>query len=384
MKIVVAGGDGYIGWPLSLKLANNYPHAEIIIIDNGLKRKLIKEQGTESVTPILPLKNRVEEANKEKIFQKLSFKDFDVSSDELAKFMAKERPNIFYHLAQIPSAPYSMANVDGAVNTIVNNEIGNTRLAWAVRKYCPECHIIKLGSFGEYFAEELDVAEGYFCPEYNGKKSTVPVPYPRKADDIYHITKINDSNILAMATSQWNLKVTEIMQATIFGIGTEETDLKESLYNRFDCDSNFGTVVNRFVAQAILKKELTIYGTGKQRTGLMYLEDAVESLASLADLDIKFGEHKIINHLSEKDFCINEIADMVIKCANKYGLSIVAKHGDNPRHENVLEKKNYSIETSYRKAITPMEIAISEMLQIAEKYKERITPELVRVGKTWF
>ena len=384
MKIVVAGGDGYIGWPLSLKLAKNYPNAKIIIIDNGLKRRLIEKQSTESITPILSLENRVKEANAEVSFKNLSFRDIDVSSEELAKFMALERPNIFYHLAQIPSAPYSMANVNGAVHTLVNNEVGNTRLAWAVRKYCPECHIIKLGSFGEYFADELDVAEGYFCPEYKGKKSTVPVPYPRRADDVYHITKINDSNILAMATSQWNLKVTEIMQATIFGIGTEETLLKESLYNRFDCDSNFGTVVNRFVAQAILKKELTIYGTGKQRTGLMYLRDAIESLVSLVDLDSKFGEHKIINHVSEKDFCINEIADVVINCANKYGIKIVAKHGDNPRSENVLEKKKYSIESSYAKSITPIETAISEMIQLADRYKDRISPEFVGVGKTWF
>ena len=108
---------------------------------------MIEKQSTESITPILSLENRVKEANAEVSFKNLSFRDIDVSSEELAKFMALERPNIFYHLAQIPSAPYSMANVNGAVHTLVNNEVGNTRLAWAVRKYCPECHIIKLGSF---------------------------------------------------------------------------------------------------------------------------------------------------------------------------------------------------------------------------------------------
>ena len=384
MKIVVAGGDGYIGWPLSLRLAKNYPEAEVIIIDNCLKRLLIKNQGTESVVPIISLKDRVFEANKEDSFKNLSFRTIDVTTSELAKFMANERPNIFYHLAQIPSAPYSMANVDGAVHTLINNEVGNTRLVWAVRKYCPECQIIKLGSFGEYCAEELDVAEGYFCPIYNGKQSTVPVPYPRRADDVYHITKINDSNILAMASSQWNLKVTEIMQATIFGVGTKETLSKESLHNRFDCDPNFGTVVNRFVAQAVLEKELTIYGTGNQRTGLMYLGDAIDSLASLVDLKCTFGEHKIINHLSEKDYCINEIADIVIDSAKEFGLNIVAKHGDNPRAENVLLKKAYDIESSYKKSVTPMKKAVAEMIKLAEQNKSRISPEFVRVGKTWF
>ena len=383
MKIVIAGGDGYIGWPLSLKLAKNNPEAEVIIIDNCLKRKLIKNQGTRSVIPILSLEDRVIEANKEESFKNLSYKSIDVTTPELANFMAHARPDIYYHLAQIPSAPYSMLNVDGSVHTLINNEVGNTRLVWAVRKYCPECHIIKLGSFGEYCAEELDVAEGYFCPEYKGRKATVPIPYPRRANDIYHITKINDSNILTMAASQWNLKVTEIMQATIFGVGTEETLSKESLQNRFDCDTSFGTVVNRFVAQAVLEKELTVYGTGNQRTGLMYLEDAVNSLASLVEMNPNFGEHKIINHLSEKDFCINEIADVVIDCACQYGLDIVAKHGANPRAENVLVKKIYDIESSYEKSITPMKEAISKMIELTGKNKSRI-PHFFEAPLTWF
>ena len=162
----------------------------------------------------------------------------------IENFIAKEKPDIFYHLGQIPSAPYSMKDVDQAVHTISNNEIGNTRVVFALRKYSPDCHLI-IGSFGEYYSRFRYYGR-LFSTYLYPKKSTSKVPFPREADDVYHITKINDSNIISMACRQWGLRVSEIMQATIFGIGIEENLKHKGLYNRFDCDHNFGTVVNRF------------------------------------------------------------------------------------------------------------------------------------------
>ena len=382
-KIVIAGGDGYVGWPLSLRLSNLYPKDKIIILDNLIKREIIQNLGAQSIVPIEKINNRISIANDVLQFQNLSFVKLDVASPEIAGFIATEKPDIFYHLGQIPSAPYSMKNVDQAVHTISNNELGNTRIVWALRKYSPDCHLIKLGSFGEYYSEDLDIAEGYFQPSYNGRKSISQVPFPREADDVYHITKINDSNILSMACRQWGLRVSEIMQATIFGIGIEENLKHSGLYNRFDCDHSFGTVVNRFVTQALCERELTVYGSGKQRTGLMYLNDAIESLAMISKTYPQRGQHKIINHVSEKDFCISEIADVVVKIAKKHNLNILIKYGDNPRNENVITKKKYSIETTIVKNVTPIEKAVDEMFCLIKKFKDRIQPEYLKVGNPW-
>ena len=47
-------------------------------------------------------------------------------------------------------------------------------------------------------------------------------------------------------------------------------------------------------------------------------------------------------------------------------------------------KEKYSIESSYAKSITPIETAISEMIQLADRYKDRISPELLELGKRGF
>ena len=327
-SILLLGGDGYTGWPLCLKLARRYPEREIVVVDNFTRRRLVEEVGGNSLLPVRSMPERLEALRRIYDLNNVVFYEFDVNSPRLEEVLREHKPDIIYHLAQQASAGYSMKGVDEALFTIQNNELGNMRLLWSIRCTVPHAHLIKLGSFGEYAKTGLEIAEGYFFPEYKGQKATVKTPYPRKSDDIYHITKINDTNFIAMACEQWGMKITDIMQATIVGTQTEEIQDHPELFTRFDYDSTFGTVLNRFMAQVLCKYPLTIYGSGHQRTGLMHIEDSMTSLVNLAESVPDAGEHRVINHVTEQRYSINEIADMVKLVAERKGHSVDFLRGE--------------------------------------------------------
>lgn len=375
MRIAVLGGDGYLGWPLALKLAGRYPHAEILLVDNGLRRKMVAEVGGNSITPILPLEQRLEQLHATIGWRNVRAMDLDVSQPEVERLFEAFKPTHIYHLAQQASAPFSMSSVERAVTTVQNNEIGNLRILFAMRQHVPNAHLIKLGSFGEYAKGGLDIAEGYFQPTWKGKTASRPVPYPRESDDIYHISKINDTNYISMACRKWNLRVTDIMQCTIFGILTEETRGIPSLYTRLDYDAVFGTVVNRFVAQIVSGHPMTVYGTGLQRTGLMGLEDSLNSLADLAEMHPSPGEHKVINHVTERGYCILELAEAIAALARRRGLSPRIERTHDPRVENPAEKMKYDIDAhhvSRNVSPTPLDKVLEQTFALVHTYAHRI------------
>jgi UDP-sulfoquinovose synthase len=248
--IIVLGGDGYLGWPLSLSLARKNPLRRIILVDSLLRRRLVGDVGGCSLLPILSPEKRLQEAARIFNLHNLQFLKIDINSEALDTLIKECQPEAIYHLAQQCSAPYSMRGCEEALFTLYNNEGGNMRLLWAVKKYTSDCHIIKLGSFGEYAKSGIDVCEGYFQPEFRGKHAQRPVPYPREADDFYHASKINDTNYISIACRKWGLRITDVMQSTVFGSWTEEIDGHNELFTRIDYDESFGTVANRFVVQA--------------------------------------------------------------------------------------------------------------------------------------
>ncbi len=387
MSILVLGGDGYVGWPLSVKLALRHPNTPVHIVDNLGRRAWVSRCGGNSVTPIEEPTLRVDAFKKVFKQNNLHFMEMDVCSPELEALVRELRPTVVYHLAQQCSAPYSMMGVEEAVFTVQNNEVGNMRVLWAVRQAAPDAHLIKLGTFGEYAKGGIDVAEGYFLPEYHGKKANRPMPYPRAADDIYHASKINDTNYIAIACRKWNLRVTDVMQSTIFGVSTAEIERHPSLYTRFDYDGVWGTVVNRFMAQTILGLPMSVYGTGLQRTGLMALEDAVGSLAELADRPADRGEHRVINHVTERDPCINDIAERVAEVGRSNGYHPEIRRGDfNPRGENDAEKEVYTVENHYvssHVSHTPFESVLKTMFPQVARFSHRIRPEVFPPQVSW-
>jgi len=388
MSIMIFGADGYLGWPLTMKLARTFPNEKIILVDNQTRRRLVKEVGGQSITPTLELQERIRALKSVfKLDTNIEWINLDVTSPEVDDVVREHKPRLVYNLAQIGSAPFSMQGPDEAAYLLNNNEVGNLRILFAVRHHCPDAHIIKSGSFGQYAKCGIDIAEGYFFPEYRGKTATIPAPYPRQSDDIYHITKINDSNFVSMAARKWGLRCTDVMQSTVFGVHTEETRTSDLLHTRYDHDEYFGTVLNRFVAQVVTGHPITIYGTGLQRTGLMALEDAIASLVSMASEPALPGQHRVINNVTEKSYCINEIAAELKKIARSKGLNAHISHGvHNPREENELEKLNYNIDTHYLSTkISPsnLENVITEAIATITKYRDQIDESLLVPKFNW-
>ncbi|MDR2275877.1 MAG: aminotransferase class V-fold PLP-dependent enzyme [Sphingobacterium sp.] len=344
--ILILGAEGYLGWPLAMKLALHHPDQKIILLDNGWRKSTVANLGFGPWLQIPHLSSRIEVFGQKYGLANMCAVHAEVCSDELAELIRRERPHTIYHLAQQCSASYSMLGLQQALYTIRNNEEGNMRLLWAVREYVPQAHIIKLGSFGEYAKGGLPIAEGYFKPGYQGQLASTPLPYPRAANDIYHVSKINDSNYVAMAARTWGLRITEVMQATVFGLLTSEMDASPDLFTRFDYDPIFGTVANRFIAQVVSGSPMTVYGSGNQRTGLMALNDAVNSLARFA-VDIPpMGEHRVVNHVTETHYSINELAADIADIARGMGLDPKISFTSDLRGESAARKPIYSIETS--------------------------------------
>ena len=333
-SIIVFGGDGYIGWPLSVRLAASLPGCSIIIVDTGWRRKTVEQLGYHSLTNVLSLADRIKSLKAAYPAAHISYCEFDIDSEQTDALIRKEQPRVVFHLAHQPSGPYSMAGVDEAIFTVKNNEAGNLRLLWAIRTYSPDTHIIKLGSMGQYAGIGLDVPEGYFIPAHNGTSANREVMFYREASDVYHISKINDSNFVAMACRQWGLRVTDVMQSAVFGLSTKETDQHPDLINRFDYDPVFGTVINRFLVQIVQGHPLTVYGSGNQRSGFMMLDDVVESLVYLAGCQSEPGVHRVINHAAQTRFSINEIAAEIINSAATLGIYGTICHSCDPREEN--------------------------------------------------
>ncbi len=384
--ILVLGGDGYYGWPLAMKIAVLHPDNKVIIVDNEWRRNIVKSYGFQTLIPIARPAERIEAFTKIHGQNNLHYLRMDVNSAHIEEVIEFERPHTIFHLAQQCSAPYSMKGLEEALFTIHNNEEGNMRLLWAVRKHVPNAHIIKLGSFGEYAQGGIDIAEGYFFPRHKGIEATSPMPYPRAADDIYHISKINDTNYVAMATRVWKLRITDVMQSTIFGFLTEEMAGCETLYTRCDYDHIFGTVVNRFLTQTVFGHPLTVYGKGNQRTGLMALKDSVNSLVTFIEDIPEAGTHKVVNHVTETNFSINELASTIKAIAYEEGYDVKIVRTHDPRQEQVDTKPVYNIETEYNGHETlhsPFAGVAKEMLEIIDRFKDNISESLFVPSIKW-
>lgn len=377
MTIVVLGGDGYLGWPLALTLAARHPEERVVVVDNLARRRLVAAVGGDSITPIGGPEQRLAAYRRFSGRANLEFEALDVATPALDELVARLRPAVVYHLAQQASAPYSMSGVDEAVHTLVNNEVGNMRLLWAVRRHVPDAHVVKLGSFGEYAQCGLEIPEGYFVPAHAGRVAGRPVPFPREADDIYHVSKINDTNYGALACRAWGLRMTDVMQCTAFGAATRATDDVPELASRLDYDAVFGTVVNRFAAQICVGRPMTVYGTGQQRTGLMALDDAVDSLARLVERPPARGEHRVINHVTERDLSINEIAAALRRVAEARGLAAEVSRAYDPRGETCPDKPTHTIRADYVEAhvaATPIEEALDRLFVAVLRHRDRIDP----------
>ncbi|MEM8570546.1 MAG: NAD-dependent epimerase/dehydratase family protein [Pseudomonadota bacterium] len=386
VDIVVFGGDGYIGWPLALSLAATFPDKTVLIADNFLTRRNSAKVGGHSLVPIYSIQERIGAFEDAFGQSNIKFRGIDCSdSDAVLRLFKGIKPEAVFHLAHQRAAPYSMLGLKETVETIVNNEVGFINLIWSLKLNCPDCHLVKIGSFGAYAQSGLDVPEGDAHMSINGQTSSVPVPFPRSSDDFYHITKINDGKFARLAAKKWNLRITDVMQSTVFGTMTDHTMKDTRLYTRFDYDEILGTVANRFVTQAIAGYPMTVYGSGTQTSGIMVLEDVINVLTKLNNDVPDPGSVRIVNNSPQK-YTINEIAEMVGSEASQRGFSsAISRDRFNPRQEDGVAYDAKVDTTHIDRTLnpTPLREAIGESLGFLARFRDSINLKCIEPTHSW-
>lgn len=335
MRVFIAGVDGYLGWSLAQHLAKR--GHKVAGADNYVRRDWVAEMGSQSATPIRRMTERLE-AFRENFEQNLLFFRGDLAdTDFVMNIFRHFRPEAIVHLGENPSAPYSMIDVHHAIFTHKNNLFGTINILFAMRDVCPDSHLVKLGTMGEYGTPNVDIPEGFFTIEYRGRTDTLP--FPRQAGSWYHQTKVHDSNNVMMACRLWGLSSTDIMQGVVYGTRIDAMGDDERLLTRFDFDQCFGTAINRYCAQSVVGEPLTPYGKGHQRRGFLPLRDSMQCLTLALENPPAKGEYRVFNQFEEV-YDLTELAYKVQKIAREIGLDVEVKNVENPRME--LEEHYYN------------------------------------------
>lgn len=337
MKVMILGMDGYLGWPLALHLTER--GHEVSGIDNGMRRSWVRRMGSDSAIPIAPMPDRLSAYNKkyDKLprFEQISIDDYPA----LCAFIESVQPDAIVHLAECPSAPYSMVGPHEAAFVMRNNVIGTLYLLHAIRDNAPNAHLVKLGAMGEYGTPDVDIPEGFFDLDFRGRRAE-HVTFPRKAGSWYDWSKVHDSMNVMWACEVWGLRSTDLMQGVVYGswidamAPTVGMGLSTgSLRTRFDIDEAFGTVINRFCAQAVVGHPLTIYGdAGGQTRGFIPLHDSMECLTLTIENPPEQGEYRVFNQFAET-YSILQLAQIVAGVGMGLDLDVRIGHFEPPRVE---------------------------------------------------
>jgi len=381
MKIGVLGGDGYCGWATALYLSAK-GHS-VAIVDNFARRQWDHELGVQTLTPIRPLSERL------RIWQQLTGKSIelfvgDVTDYEfLASTVKAFEPEAVIHFAEQRAAPYSMIDRKHAVFTQVNNVVGTLNLLFALREFQPECHLVKLGTMGEYGTPNIDIEEGYINIEHNGRKDTLP--FPKQPGSFYHLSKVHDSHNMMFACKIWKLRATDLNQGVVYGTTTDETLYDEALINRFDYDEVFGTVLNRFCAQAAVGHPLTVYGQGGQTRGFLDIRDTVRCVELACLNPAAPGECRVFNQFTEQ-FSVLEIAELVKTAGNKLGLDVEIDRIPDPRVESEQHYYNAKHSRLLDLGLKPHFLSdslLDSLMNIAVRYRDRIDVSMFLPQVDW-
>lgn len=315
MKIIVAGGDGFCGWPTALYLSKQ--GHDVAIVDSLIRRKWDDELHSNSLTPIASLEERVAKWKEitgktiETYIGDLNHYDF------LREVFRQFKPDAFVHFAEQRSAPYSMIDREHAVFTQVNNVAGTLNVLYCIKEMAPDCHLIKLGTMGEYGQPNIDIEEGYIKIQHKGREDVLP--YPKQPGSFYHLSKVHDSHNIMFCCKTWGIRATDLNQGIVYGQHTDETELDPVLMNRLDYDGVFGTALNRFLIQAAIGHDLTVYGSGKQTRAFLNIKDTIRCIEIAAENPADIGEFRVFNQFTEY-FSMNDLANKVVKVAAEEGI----------------------------------------------------------------
>jgi UDP-sulfoquinovose synthase len=270
-----------------------------------------------------------------------------------------------------------------AAFTQVNNVVGTLHLLFALREFAPDCHLVKLGTMGEYGTPNIDIEEGYIEIEHNGRKDVLP--YPKQPGSFYHLSKVHDSHNIMFCCKVWKLRATDLNQGVVYGTVTDETALDEALINRFDYDEVFGTVLNRFCVEAAVGHPLTVYGKGGQTRGFLDIRDTVRCVEIACTHPAAPGEFRVFNQFTEQ-FSVLDLARMVQAAGNKMGLKVEIDHIPDPRVEAEAHYYNAKNSKLVDLGLQPHHLSdslLDSLLNIAIEYRDQIDASLFMPQVNW-
>ncbi|EDX72511.1 NAD dependent epimerase/dehydratase family [Coleofasciculus chthonoplastes PCC 7420] len=381
MRVMILGGDGYLGWPTAMHFAAQ--GHDVMVVDNYLRRNIARETCSEALMPNPNLVERV------RLFESVSGYKIRVEIGDCCDFRFMERiftdfvPEAVIHYAEQPSAPYSMIGYGEAQLTLHNNLSATFNLIWAVMQYSSDCQIIKIGTMGEYGTPNIDIEEGWIEIEHKGRRDKFL--YPRQAGSLYHTTKVLDTDLLWFYVRTYGIRVTDLMQGPVYGLSTPEVDQDQRLLPNFHYDDIFGTVVNRFLVQAVAGVPLTVYGKGGQVRGYLNLKDTLQCVELAMNNPVESGQLRILNQFTET-FSVNQLAEKVQHVGNQMRLNVQVKAIDNPRKEKEDHYYNPNHSGLLELGLKPHPMTdnvIAQMLKQVMCYKEHIDIRKIMPRVKW-
>jgi UDP-sulfoquinovose synthase len=381
MKVLVVGGDGYCGWATALYLSER--GYDVGIVDSLIRRHWDLSLGVDTLTPIAPLRHRVDR------WHQLTGKKIDVFVGDICdypfvqNFMRKFEPEAILHFGEQRSAPFSMIDREHAVMTQVTNVTGTLNLLYAIREFNSAIHLVKLGTMGEYGQPNIDIEEGYITIQHNGREDRLP--YPMQPGSFYHLSKVHDSHNIRFACKIWGLRATDLNQGVVYGILTDQTGIDDLLVNRLDYDEVFGTALNRFCVQAAIGHPLTVYGAGGQTRGFLDIRDTIRCMEIAVANPAAEGEFRVFNQFTEQ-FSVLDLAMMVKKAGEDAGMTVQVDHVKNPRVEKETHYYNAKNTALRDLGLVPhclSESLLTSLLHFAIRYKDRVDQAQMMPTVTW-
>jgi UDP-sulfoquinovose synthase len=381
MRILVLGGDGYCGWPTALYLSRR--GHEVAIVDSFQRRSWDHELGAQTLTPIRPLTERL------RTWQRLTGTLIESSIGDildyefLSEVMQEFAPEVVVHFAEQRSAPYSMIDRRHAVFSQVNNVVGTLNVLFAIKEFQPDCHLVKLGTMGEYGTPNIDIEEGFIRIQHNGREDLLP--FPKQPGSFYHLSKVHDSHNIHFCCKIWGIRATDLNQGVVYGTVTDETALDEALVNRFDYDEVFGTALNRFCVQAAIDHPLTVYGKGGQTRGFLDIRDTVRCIELACLNPAARGEFRVFNQFTEQ-FSVLQLAELVRTAGQRLGLHVTIDHLPDPRveaEEHYYNAKHTKLAELGLKPHLLSESLLDSLVNIAIQHRDRVDHSLLLPRVNW-
>lgn len=381
MRVLILGGDGYIGWPTAMRLSA--AGHEVVVADNYMRRALMREQDCEALFEVPNLHERArlwrERSGHEVHVRVGDLNDWDV----MASVVREAAPHAIIHYAEQPSAPYSMIDRRAADVTLRNNLGVTFNVIHAINEHAPGAHLVKLGTMGEYGTPNIDIEEGWIEVEHKGRSDRFL--FPRAAGSLYHTTKVLDTDLLWFYVRAWGLRVTDLMQGPVYGLATGENEGEAALCPFLNYDEIFGTVLNRFMVQAAAGHPLTVYGRGGQTRGYLNLIDALQCVQLAVENPAGEGELRVLNQFVET-FSVLDLAERVRASGERLGLPVEVKSVENPRKE--MEEHYYNpahtglLDLGLKP--NPLTDEITDaMMELILRFRNQIVPERIVRGVRW-